>query len=227
MFPAVLNRAVYNLAGALFRRRRNARFRDLLQQLPNRPRILDVGGRRSYWEGMGWFADQEHDLQIVNVSAAEGPAGELQCVADARRLPYRREAFDVVFSNSVIEHLGDRAGQAEMAAEVRRVGKRYFIQTPNRNFPIEPHFLIPLFNFLPRRWQIGLLYRLRVEYFGKRILTRRQAERVLNELKMVTKKELAGIFPEAALIEEKFLGLTKSFMVYAGWETPWEQVSTT
>lgn len=77
-------------------------------------------------------------------------------VGDAARLDYPHDAFDVVFSNSVIEHLGGVDAQRAMAREVQRVASLYYVQTPNRYFPIEPHFLFPCAQFLPRSARIWI-----------------------------------------------------------------------
>ncbi len=70
--------------------------------------------------------------------------------ADGTQLPFGDREFDIAFSNSVIEHVPPEL-QAAFAAEVSRVADRYFVQTPNRYFPIEPHYQLPLFQFLPRQ----------------------------------------------------------------------------
>ena len=57
--------------------------------------------------------------------------------------------FDIVFSNSVIEHVGDFWKQKLFSSEIQRVGKRYFVQTPSFWFPYEPHTLIPFYQFFP------------------------------------------------------------------------------
>jgi hypothetical protein len=53
------------------------------------------------------------------------------------------QEYDIAFSNSVIEHVGDWERQAAFASEIRRVGKNLWIQTPAKECPIEPHYLAP------------------------------------------------------------------------------------
>jgi SAM-dependent methyltransferase len=68
---------------------------------------------------------------------------------DACDLPFDDGAFDVVFSNAVIEHVGGRERQRRLVAEALRVGRRAFITTPNRRFPVEVHTRLPLVHWLP------------------------------------------------------------------------------
>ena len=70
---------------------------------------------------------------------------------DACALPFEDGAFDIVFSNAVIEHVGDRERQRKLVSEALRVGRRVFITTPNRQFPIEVHTRLPLVHWLPKR----------------------------------------------------------------------------
>ena len=70
---------------------------------------------------------------------------------DALALPFEDDAFDVVFSNAVIEHVGGRDAQRRFVAEALRVGRRVFITTPNRWFPLELHTRLPLVHWLPER----------------------------------------------------------------------------
>src|ERR1035441_4234454 len=78
-------------------------------------------------------------------------------VADGCLLPFPNRSVDISFSNSVIEHVGDHDRQRAFAREMARVGKCYFVQTPNRWFFIEPHLETPLIHFLPLSWQRKLL----------------------------------------------------------------------
>jgi SAM-dependent methyltransferase len=63
--------------------------------------------------------------------------------------PFEDNAFDVVWSNAVIEHVGDRDRQLQFIREIKRVSTRAFITTPNRHFPLEIHTRTPLLHFLP------------------------------------------------------------------------------
>jgi SAM-dependent methyltransferase len=68
---------------------------------------------------------------------------------DACALPFEDGAFDIVFSNAVIEHVGGRDRQRQLVTEAIRVGRRVFITTPNRRFPVEVHTRLPLVHWLP------------------------------------------------------------------------------
>ena len=70
---------------------------------------------------------------------------------DACALPFPDGMFDVVHSNAVIEHVGGRDRQAAFVREALRVGRRVFLTTPNRWFPIEVHTRLPLVHWLPER----------------------------------------------------------------------------
>jgi hypothetical protein len=70
--------------------------------------------------------------------------------ADGRSLPFADGAFDLGFSNAVVEHVaGGRDGQRHFVHELCRVARRVFVTTPNRWFPLEVHTLLPLVHWLP------------------------------------------------------------------------------
>jgi SAM-dependent methyltransferase len=68
---------------------------------------------------------------------------------NALELPFDDGAFDVVFSNAVIEHVGGREAQRRFVSEALRVGRQVFLTTPNRRFPVEVHTRLPLVHWLP------------------------------------------------------------------------------
>ena len=71
--------------------------------------------------------------------------------ADGKNLPFADLAFDLVFSNAVIEHVGDKSDQMLFISEHSRVGKNWIFTTPNRLFPIESHTRV-IFLHMFRRW---------------------------------------------------------------------------
>jgi SAM-dependent methyltransferase len=78
--------------------------------------------------------------------------------ADGRDLPFADGAFDLGFSNAVVEHVaGGREGQARFVHELCRVAARVFVTTPNKYFPLEVHTLLPFAHWLPRRLRDPLL----------------------------------------------------------------------
>lgn len=199
------------------RKKRFLFFTTLISSLPRPLYVLDVGGTQEFWEKMEFVRD---DVKIVvyNLARIEICYPSLTSMAgDARDMrEFEDEQFDVVFSNSVIEHVGTYQQQGQMAEEVQRVGKRYCVQTPNRFFPIEPHVLLPFFQFLPFGLKVFILSHFR-SLWGWKIASKQEAMEYVREIRLLTEKELKSLFPGARIYKEKFLGLTKSFIVYKGW----------
>jgi len=136
---------------------------------------------------------------------------------DATNLEYFSDhQFDVVFSNSVIEHVGNYDQQKQMAQEVQRVGQRYFVQTPNYWFPIEPHFLFPGFQWLPIPVRAFFVNHFNLGW-SRKIHNIHKAQAYVKQIRLLRRRELLALFPSAKLYEEKVLGLTKSFVAYDGW----------
>src|SRR4051794_13549932 len=116
----------------MFRRRRMRFFYDVFDIKPQTT-VLDVGGREFNWSLMP-FSPR---VTILNVAEQGERSGRFEWViGDARKLPFPDGAFEIVYSNSVIEHIGGVQDQRDFAAECRRVGRSYFVQTPNHNFPV-------------------------------------------------------------------------------------------
>ena len=171
-------------------------------------RLLDVGGYAHYWD----LLEQPPQVTILNLEAPiEGRGSSDWVVGDARRLPFKDRAFRVVFSNSLVEHiLGDDSRQS-FAAEVRRVGKRFYVQTPNRWFPVEPHVMTPLIHFLPKKVQRKLVRNFTVWGLLGRP-SHEEAAGFLELTDLLARKDMEDLFPRAAIWRERFLGLTKSWI---------------
>ena len=172
-------------------------------------RILDVGGSRSIWE----LAPISPELTVVNLYG-ESVAGEAQYVrADGCSLPFSDKAFDIVFCNSVIEHLSSWRNVVNFAAEVRRVGVHYWVQTPNRSFPVEPHYLALFVHYLPKAWQ-KRLFRYGT---GTGLLTKpsnREISALVDELYLLSAAEMLQLFPDSQVDTERFCGMGKSLIAF-------------
>ncbi len=120
--------------------------------------LLDVGGGTGILGEFGRIYRYFTSVQVVNLDAQvieEEGLGHVKCqVADGCSLPFPDKSFDWVFSNAVIEHVGGAYRQRRFAQEIRRVARRgYFVATPNRYFPVDPHTLLPFYQFLSPEWQ--------------------------------------------------------------------------
>jgi hypothetical protein len=172
------------------RRRRFALLVRLVQSVPplDRPlRLLDVGGTVAYWRQMDPQAfGRPVCITLLNMTRQDAPPPFVAVVGDGRDLSrFPDHAFDVVCSNSTIGHVGSLLDQACMAAEIQRVGMRFLLQTPSHGCPIDWHSRIPFVHWL------------------------RPPHRTRN----LTKREIAGLFPQAVIHHERILGVTKSFVV--------------
>ncbi len=178
-------------------------------------RVLDIGGTPDNWQLISVLPR----LVLLNMPRAQADlAGAAQWVAgDGRSLPFRDAAFDVVFSNSVIEHVGDADSQRRFASEVARVGRSYWVQTPNRWFPVEQHLLTPFVHWLPKSWQGAIVRRGTVWSALTRPTPDRREfyiEHFLRDIRLLTCRDVANLFPGARIIRERVLGLTKSLIAY-------------
>jgi SAM-dependent methyltransferase len=201
------------------RQRRHRLFTGLLPALDRPLKILDVGGVHDYWKRAGDTAPMHANIVLFNVfSQSDLPANFSSVVGDARDLSrYADRQFDVVFSNSVIGHVGSPQDQLRMAREICRVGVRHFVQTPNHDFPIDWRTLVPGFHFLPASAQAWCFQRFPVGRYAK-VDDWHVALELATRIRNVRKADLPVFFPDSKVVCEKFLGLTKSFMIHQGFE---------
>jgi SAM-dependent methyltransferase len=185
-----------------WRERRYRLFLELCEVEPDET-ILDVGA------GKGGALERFNttnpilavDLEPDTSEWLAAPNVTVQ-VGDGTKLEFADEQFGAVFSSSTIEHVPQEL-QADFAAEICRVGRRYFVQTPNRYFPIEPHYQFPLFQFLPHRVQRALNNRFSLGW-------RKKGE--WDEINLLSARDLRRLFPDAEIHRERVFGLTKSLM---------------
>jgi Methyltransferase domain len=179
--------------------------------------ILDIGGTNEFWAQRGWAGRDDVTITTVNLAQeAQVHANIHPLVADATDLSdFDDKSFDVAFSNSVIEHLFTAEAQEAMARETRRVARAYWVQTPNYWFPMEPHFLVPGWQWLPEPARVAAIRRVRLGWRGP-VQDVDAAREQVREIRLMRRSELARMFPGATLRPERFGGLVKSWIVLGG-----------
>ena len=199
---------------------RQARFKRLLTVVDDilakqeTCRILDVGGWTTYWQFLEpLWRDRQIHITLVNLTDAPTPDERYSSLTgDARDLSQLRDSsFDLVHSNSVIEHVGLWRDQCRMANEVRRLAPRYFVQTPNFWFPVEPHLRTPFIHWLPMPWRAATV-RLRACGYYPRAESYGQARDIIDDARLLDAQAMAVLFPDAVIERERVVGLTKSLM---------------
>lgn len=177
-------------------------------------RILDIGGTVSFWKRIGGLPIATHHIMLLNLhqERLDPTLPNVEAMTgNALALPFEDQSFDVVFSNSVIEHVGSTENQYRMAKEVMRVGKRFVVQTPSLWFPLEPHARLPFFQFLPRWLRAFLIYTFNINYFprGK---TCRDCLAVSDSTILLTRRKVGALFPGAVIVTERLWGIPKSYI---------------
>jgi len=172
-------------------------------------KILDLGGEIDDGNNSGLqFVDSypwKHNISVLNISsdfitAIKNKYSEIDAVVgDACALPWPGKHFDIVFSNAVIEHLGSRENQMKMASEIMRVGKNWFVTTPNRWFPFEFHIRLPFIHWLPDR----------IFKFAARIISFNHNTQKYSsgcehaDLRLLSARALRKMFPDSIIIQQR------------------------
>ena len=183
-----------------FRQARMARFVELVD-LTTRVRILDIGGTADFWRAVPTLYGLDNiEITVCNIDKDERDERNLRLrYGDATSLPFVNESFDIVHSNSVIEHVGGWPEIQLMAKEVRRLAPAYFVQTPNYWFPLEPHYRLPFVQFIPEK--------------PRKTLVNALGRECSMPIELLTKQQMRALFPDATIEIERFAGLPKS--IYA------------
>ena len=202
---------IYNWFFKYFRPRRLRKFRAMFPEIMTEATILDVGGSTYQWD----FLQSAATVTILNTSFDNSVTTNKKykfVQGDGRKLAYDDNSYDLVFSNSVIEHVGDLSDQLAFANEMRRVGKKVCCQTPNRWFFVEPHLITVFVHWLPKRLQRKLIRWCSVWGWVSKP-SRKQIDQFIESTRLLTYRELESLFPDCNIMRERFLGLTKSYIV--------------
>lgn len=203
--------------GAKFRNQRQKDFEDLFFQnfSKNVPiRILDVGGAAYFWDTSNLPSLPNIEIILLNLREEKTTHPKIRSVVgDATNMAeFAENSFDLVFSNSVIEHLYTWENQQKMANEIIRVGKKHFIQTPNRTFPVEAHYAIPFAQYIPQRLLYFFLTKTKLSRLQK--WDPKDAQQYLDEIRLLDLKEMKQLFPDSSMYLEKFMGMVKSISAH-------------
>jgi hypothetical protein len=179
--------------------------------------VLDMGGGAFNWT----MLQNIPQLTILDVYEHGNKAPwATYVVGDGCRTEFASGSFDIVFSNSVIEHVGDIDRQRQFASECMRCGKAFFVQTPNKWFPFDTHTLMPFAHWLPQRFFKKLLR------FSPRFWLFKTDAGDMEDfanMRLLSKSDLKELFPKAEIIEEKFCGITKSLIAASAVPFPGQQ----
>lgn len=200
--------------GNKFREKRFSFFLKKMQKLPKPVSILDLGGKINFWENRGLAGNNHFKVTIINIEKEKSLYSNIKTkIGDATDLnELDDKSFDIVHSNSVIEHLYNFNNQLKMASEILRVGKKYIVQTPNKYFFLEPHYLIPFFQYIPNKLKYLILTKTKLSRLKK--WDDKFAKQYIKEIRLLKLKELKILFPNSKIYFEKFIGMNKSFTMH-------------
>jgi hypothetical protein len=214
-----LNEAIKPTLLQHWRNQRLAQFIRSVNPPPN-AKILDLGGLPSMWGD----AASKFDITIVNLPDAlseeqhkPGPCRMVEGNATNLRNLFADQSFDIVFSNSVVEHVGDEHQQLAFAREVVRLGKSYWIQTPSNHFPIEPHTGVFLY------WQMTEERRQKLQ--AKWAKTMPLWVEMVRGTTILTRSQMSSLFPDSKVFTEHKFGFEKSYSFYRPYPVSAETIS--
>lgn len=202
-FESALNK-IYHRISRAFRKRRRQQFLSIFPPEKFRS-MVDIDGLVEHW------TDDPRDITVLNLTPQTATGCKVM-VGDARNAGLADSSFDLAYSNSVIEHVGEWPDQVALAAELRRIGKAVYCQTPNRWFPVEVHYLT-----LFLHWYPGLLR----NYWIARFFTgwgwlvspdHTRVQQYYDSVRLLSFSQVKKLFPDCDIQKEKFLGMTKSLI---------------
>jgi hypothetical protein len=194
--------------GTYLRKRRWELFR---KQFPDieQMHVLDLGGVTVHWKK---FPIKPLSVTVVNLLPQDSVADSITAIQGdvCNEIPeLRGKSFDLVYSNSLIEHVGGHARRADFAANVNKFAPHHWVQTPYRYFPIEPHWLFPGLQFLPQAMRAKAI---RHWPLSPSKPTRESALAEVLEIELLSRAEMKYYFDQSRILSERVLGITKSLI---------------
>lgn len=208
--------SLYALIFRFWRQKRMAQFEAIIKPTSNEL-VLDVGGYPGTWTSRPQSTKRIDCINLHEVDWDSDKAPNYRIttsVGNGCALKYDNHSYDILFSNSVIEHVGDWDQQKAFAIEARRVGKKLWIQTPALECPLEPHFLAPFVHWLP----VSIRRRVLRWFTPWGWLTRPSQSKVDETIaftRLLSKRQFEELFPDCVIITERLLLVfPKSYIAY-------------
>lgn len=189
------------------RQRRNEEFRRRFPDLADM-QVLDLGGTAISWRVLQM---RPRSVTLVNLDPAEEPAEPWMNAVQADACAGGFGKYDLVFSNSLLEHVGGHARRQQFAEVVRESAPSWWIQTPYRYFPIEPHWFFPCFQFLPFRARVMVCRHWNTLHQAA-IKDAAEAAAMVASVELISATEMRMYFPESKIWSERIAGLPKSLV---------------
>lgn len=212
-----------------FRARRDLRLKEFLLAAKERAarasggpcRVADLGGAAAYWQRVGfdWLEQHGFAVDCFNLEASELsrdalPAGPVRLFEGnaCAMTGHADDSYDIVHSNSVIEHVGGWPQMRDFAREVRRLAPSYYVQTPYFWSPVDPHFFrVPMIHWLPVSLRAKIHLRIGAGWAARAgDLDAAMAQADSNY--MLDRSQFRALFPDAELRFERVLGFPKSMI---------------
>lgn len=204
--------------GSRFRNKRSAMIKQMIEEIygkHGRVLIVDVGGSEQYWRFLSQPYMDANKIWITIVNLNKGDVFDKKhfnyCQGNGIKMPmFPDNFFHLAHSNSVIEHLQPYE-QIMFAHEINRIADSYYVQTPNFWFPVEPHFMCPIFHWLHVNLRTTILTLTSLGQYERQDKFLDALE-IVYKINLLDKRRMGWIFPGAKIVHEKMIGLTKSLI---------------
>lgn len=170
--------------------------------------MLDLGGDVRAWRQA---PVRPAHLTLLNIAPQEVEEAWITALVGDACNPPDLPSADLAYSNSVIEHVGGHQRRKDFATVMRGAAPNYWVQTPNRYFPIEPHFMFPGLQFAPRGAQATLISHWPLGNHAQ-VTDHDVALRDALDIELLSNAEMKFYFPDAKVLRERFAGLAKSLI---------------
>jgi hypothetical protein len=190
-----------------FRQHRSEEFKRRFPDLADM-RVLDLGGYAVSWTVLGL---RPGNLTVVNLDRDKGPHEPWMDIVQADACAGGFGKYDLVFSNSLMEHLGGHARREQFANVVQESAPSWWIQTPYRYFPIEPHWVFPCFQFLPFRMRVMVCQHWNTLNMPA-CKDPDQAADIVASIELISATEMHTYFPTSEVWFERVAGIPKSLV---------------